>query len=87
MHIHYKNLHFTYRVFIYTYSTGFVIIIPDKMTISVVSWHQMDTRLTRFLMDTRLVLGTRLILEVLRYDASVTKAHLVSGDWSRSCRT
>jgi len=57
-----------------TYSSGFVIIIPDKMTISVVSWHQMDTGLTRFVLDTRLVLETRLILEtrlvleVLRYD-------------------
>ena len=46
MHIHYKNLHITYRVFSYTYfmtySSGFVIIIPDKMTISVVSWHPTD---------------------------------------------
>jgi len=24
------------------YSSGFVIIISDKTTISVVSWHQMD---------------------------------------------
>jgi len=39
------------------------IIIPDKTTISVVSWHQMDTRLTRFVLDTRLVLETRLIFE------------------------
>ena len=30
-----------------TYSSGVVIIIPDKMTISVVSWHQMDTGLTQ----------------------------------------
>ena len=58
---------FNYTYFM-TYSRGFVIIIPDKMTISVVSWHQMDTRLTRFLLDTRLVLETRLLLEVLRYD-------------------
>ena len=56
-----------------TYSSGFVIIIPDKMTISVVSWHQMDTRLNRFLLDTRLVMETRLlfetrlVLEVLLY--------------------
>ena len=67
MHIHYKNLQITYRVFSYTYfmtySSGFVIIIPDKATISVVSWHQMDTRLTRFVLDTRLVLETRLIFE------------------------
>ena len=28
-----------------TYSSGFVIIIQDKMTFSVISWHQMDTRL------------------------------------------
>ena len=59
-----QNLHFTYRVFRYTYSmtysSGFVIIIPDKTTISR---HQMDTRLTRFVLDTRLVLETRLILE------------------------
>ena len=40
-----------------TYSSGFVIIIPDKTTIIVVSWHQMDTRLTRFVLDTRLVIG------------------------------
>ena len=26
------------------YSSGFIIIIPDKTTISVTSWHQMDTR-------------------------------------------
>jgi len=51
-----------------TYASAFVIIIPDKKTISVVSWHQMDTRLTRFVLDTRLVLETRLLLEVLRYD-------------------
>ena len=67
MHIHYKNLHFTYRVFSYTYfmtySSGFVIIIPDKTTISVVSWHQMDTRLTRFVLDTRLIFETQLLLE------------------------
>jgi len=56
-----------------TYASGFVVIIPDKTTISVVSWHQMDTRLTRFVLDARLVLETRLIfetrllLEVLRY--------------------
>jgi len=36
--------------------------IPDKTTISVVSWHQMNTRLTRFILDTRLALETRLIL-------------------------
>jgi len=28
-----------------TYSSGFVIIIQDNMTFSVISWHQMDTRL------------------------------------------
>jgi len=39
-----------------TYSSGFVIIIPDKTIISVASWHQMDTRLTRFVQDTQLVL-------------------------------
>ena len=58
-----KNLHVTYHLFSYTYfmtySSGFVIVIPDKTTISVVSWHQMDTRLTRFVLDTRLVLEHR----------------------------
>jgi len=39
-----------------TYSSGFVVIIPDKMTISVVSWHQMDTQLTRYVLVTRLLL-------------------------------
>jgi len=39
-----------------TYSSGFVIIIPDKTTISVVSWHQMDTRLTRFVLDTTTII-------------------------------
>jgi len=53
-------LRYTYSM---TYSSGFVIIIPDKLTISVVSWHQMDTRLTRFVLDTRLVLETWLIFE------------------------
>jgi len=46
-----------------TYSSSFVIIIPDEMTIGVVSWNHLDTRLTRFVLDTRLVLETRLILE------------------------
>jgi len=49
------------------YSSGFVIIIPDETTISVVSWHQMDTRLTPFVLDTWLIFETRLVLEVLRY--------------------
>jgi len=82
LHLHYKNLHFTYRVFSYTYfmtySSGFVIIIPDKTIISVVSWHQMDTQLVletqllrtndqypRLVMGTRLLFETRLLLEVL----------------------
>jgi len=56
-----------------TYSSGFVIIIPDKMTISVVSWHQMDTGLTRFVLDTRLVLETRLILETRLLLEQMTK--------------
>jgi len=47
-----------------TYSNGFVVIIQDKTTISVISLHQMGTR---FLLDTRIVLETRLVLEVLRY--------------------
>jgi len=46
-----------------THSSSFVVFIPDKTTVSVVSWHQMDTRLTRFVLDTRLVLETRLIFE------------------------
>ena len=62
-----KNVYFTHHVLSYTYSvtysSGFVIIIQDKTTISVVSWHQMDTRLTRFVLDTRFVLETRLIFE------------------------
>jgi len=58
------------------YSSGFVIIIQDKTTISVTSWHQMGTRFvldtqlvleTRFVLDTQLVLETRLVLEVLWY--------------------
>jgi len=77
VHIHYKNLHFTYRVFSYTYfmtySSGFVIIIQDKTTVSVVSWHQIDTRLTRFVLDTRLVLETWLILETRLLLEQVTK--------------
>jgi len=70
VHIHYKqpSLYLGYRVFSYTYfmtySSGFVIIIPDETTISVVSWHQMDTRPIRFTgHHTRLVLETRLIFE------------------------
>jgi len=59
----YKDLYFTYRVLSYTYSmtysSGFVIIIPDKTTINDISWHQMDTHV---------VLEIRLVglLEVLR---------------------
>jgi len=34
------------------YSSGFVIIIPDKTTTNVISWHQMDTHVA---LDTRLV--------------------------------
>jgi len=41
-----------------TYSSGFVIVIQDKTTISVVSWHRMETRV---------ILNTRLVLEVLQY--------------------
>jgi len=74
---HGKNLHFTYRVFSYTYSmtysSGFFIIIPDKTTISVVILHQMDIRLTWFVLDTRLVLETRLILETRLLLEQVTK--------------
>jgi len=58
----YKDLYFTYRLLTYTYSmaysSDFVIIIPEKMTTNVISWHQMDTQV---------VLDTRLVLEVLRY--------------------
>ena len=53
---------------------GFVIIIPDKTTVSVVSWHQMDTRLTRFVLDTRLVLETQLIFETRLLLEQMTKA-------------
>jgi len=42
-------------------------------TISVVCWHQMDTRLTRFVLDTRLVLETRLIFEIRLLLEQVTK--------------
>ena len=34
------------------YSSGFVIIIPDKTTTNVISWHQMDTQVV---LDTQLV--------------------------------
>jgi len=40
-----------------TYSSGFVIIIPDKTTISVTSWPEM---VTQFVLDTRLIFETRL---------------------------
>jgi len=47
MHNKLQNVYFTYCVHSYsclmTYLSGLVIIIPDKTTISVVSWHQMDT--------------------------------------------
>ena len=64
-YIHYKDLYFAYRLLSYTYSmaysSDFVIIIPDKTTTNVISWHQMSE------MDTQVVLDTRLVLEVLRY--------------------
>ena len=67
MHNKLQNVYFTDRVPSYsypvTYLSGLVIIIPDKTTISAVSWHQMDTWLTQFVLDTRLVLETRLIFE------------------------
>ena len=47
----------TYTTKTFTFS-DFIIIIPDKTTINVLSWHQMDTHV---------VLDTRLVLEVLRY--------------------
>ena len=52
---YYLILSYTYPM---TYSSGFVIIIPDKTTTNVISWHQMETQV---------VLDTRLVLEVLRY--------------------
>ena len=52
----YKDLYFTYRLLTYTYSmaysSDFVIIIPEKMTTNVISWHQMDTQVV---LNTRLV--------------------------------
>jgi len=50
------RLHILYKTFILltvcysytysmTYSSGFVIIIQDSTTFSVIRWHQMDTRL------------------------------------------
>ena len=67
MHIHYKDLYFTYRLLSYTYSmahpSDFVINIPDKTT-TVISWHQMDTH-------SQVVLDTRLVLEVLRRSFTV----------------
>ena len=60
-----------------TYSKCFGIIIPDKTTIRVVSWHQMDTRLTRFVLDTRLLFETRLVLEALYYVSRIAiKGHV-----------
>ena len=53
------------------YSSDFVIIIPDKTTTNVISWHQMDTQV---------VLDTRLVLEVFTvftiYDYSTEFAML-----------
>jgi len=40
--------------------SGFVIIILDKMTTNVISWHQMDTQLV---LETQLILETWLLLE------------------------
>jgi len=40
------------------YPSDFVIIIPDKTTTNVISWHQMDIQV---------VMDTRLVLEVLWY--------------------
>jgi len=62
------------------YLSGFVIIIPDKTTISVVSWHQMDTRLTRFVLDTRLVLETRLLFEIRLAEMEMGQ-WVVHGSW------
>ena len=52
MHIRYSSkrlLYLGYRVlsctYSVTYSNGFAIIIRDKTTISVISWHHMDTPL------------------------------------------
>ena len=64
MRIHYKDIYLNYRLlsntytYSMTYSSDFVIIIPDKTTTNDISWHQMDTHV---------VLDTRLVLEVLRY--------------------
>jgi len=70
MHNKLQNVYFTYRVLSYTYpmtySRGLVIILfkaKRLLSINVKSWHQMDTRVTRFVLDTRLVLETWLILE------------------------
>jgi len=52
------------------YSNDFVIIIQARITISIISWHHMDTQLvldTRLVLQTRLPFETRLVLEILRY--------------------
>ena len=72
-----------------TYSSCFVIFIPDKTTTSDVSWHQMDTRLTRFVLDTRLVLETRLIFKTRLLLEQVTKTPACNVDpasiWDPAC--
>ena len=50
-------------VYLYLSYDAFKRFIQDKTTINVKSWHQMNTRVTRFVLDTRLVSETRLIFE------------------------
>jgi len=51
-----RTFYFTYRLLSYVYSmaysSDFVIIIQDKTTTSVISWHQVDTQVV---LDSRLV--------------------------------
>ena len=66
MHIHYKDLYFTYRLLSYTfmaYPSAFVII-PHKTTTNVTSWHQMDTHVV---LDTRIVLGSFTVFTIYGY--------------------
>ena len=60
------------------YPSDFVLIIPDKTTTNVISWHQMDTL--------QVVLDTRLVLEVLRYLLFTVTLHSLQfcASWSTS---
>ena len=59
------------------YPSDFVIIIPDKTTTNVISWHQMDTQVV---LDTRLVLGSFTVFTIYGYSVQFAILRVLTPD-------